>query len=604
MNRIISYTLILWFSGMMTVLAQNTAFDSFISRMAQQYKVDIALSPELVPSVDSIINSGTTITSVEELLRLLVKQEHLTYQIVDGNKLMLRRDTDPVITASALTIEGNILDQKDGLPLSYAVVRIINSTRGCQSDEQGHFQMPVSDTTSMLEVDYLGYTPVKIPARRFMEGPVTIRMKMQEVPLEEVTIVVPYKEIARDPGTQALNLSGYQLISGDQLLQWNIDRLINTLTGYTQFSSDEGIRIRGVEPENSLFLMDGLPVYSPYHFYNIFSPFNGQYFSSVKIYKNNLPVAYGGRVDGMIQLESDTKSQKDLLVLESDLLLSSLAAKVNIAKNFTASVAGRISHTRILNEALTDSSVTNFKVPGKFKDNNEWTSVNEPRSNFYDLNAGISGQINPGLRTYVNFFTSRDTLRNTTNSSLETSYFNHEVVAVEQTLVTRDEWKNLGASAGMELQLGSQTALVVDAFSSKYEKESYYESNFDELEHGSHHRMENTGLQYDRLNNSGLKSYVEKSLFGGAGYQFGIDLNRYKVNLNATENETPYVSQVQHEFETTLFGSYQAHVFNHFLMTAGARVTHLDRTSKVYLLPNFKANYYIGSFFHIRAAYS
>jgi hypothetical protein len=243
-------------------------------------------------------------------------------------------------------------------------------------------------------------------------------MKLQEMPLEEVTIVIPYKEVYQDPETQSLNLKQYALISETQVLQWNGERLLTTMTSYTQYSTDEGIRIRGVEPQNSLFLMDELPVFNPYHYYNIFSPFNPNYFSSVKLYKNNLPVAYGGRIDGMIQLASELDRQENHLIVESDLLLSSLETRQAIGKNFSIALGGRISHTGILNEDLRDSSVTNFKSRGKFISDKEWETTQEPTFNFYDINFGLEGKIGTRSNIYFNGFTSKDQLNNTATSEI------------------------------------------------------------------------------------------------------------------------------------------------------------------------------------------
>ena len=604
MNRIFTCALTLCLSCVVAVSAQHTAFDSFVSRISSQYKVDIALSPELIPTVDSILNSGTRITSIDDLLQLLVHEEHLTYQIIDGNKLMLRKDDHPSSIQGIATIEGTIIDQEEKLPLPYAAVQIVNTTRGCQTDENGHFTLLVQDTNSILEINYLGYTPVRKPVSDFLSGPVTINMKLHEIPLQEVTIIIPYKEINQDYETQSLNLNQYALISEAQLLQWNGERLINILTSFTQYSSDEGIRIRGVEPQNSLFLMDELPVYNPYHYYNIFSPFNPNYFSSIKLYKNNIPVDYGGRIDGMIQLASVQDKQPNHLILESDLLLSSLETRLALGKNFSFAAGGRISHTGMLNEDLRDSTVTNFKSSGKWKNENEWTSVQQPTFNFYDINIGLEGNTGAQSHVYLNGYVSDDQLHNTTDSELSTTFMNYESVSVSQLYTSVDQWKNAGLSSGFSTAITDKTSLSLDAFFSHYEKEESYTSDYDEERYGTSHKMVNTGLLNSMLNNTGIKGTIKKNMTTKDSYQAGLDLNRYTVNLQAKENGSPYVTQDQHEFETTVFGDYQ-HWFSHQLMVVlGSRITHLNQPSKVYWLPNLKVSYLLGQHVNIRGAFS
>jgi|GEM_PF-1157212 len=605
MNRIFTCALILWFGCVVSIQAQHTEFDSFVSKIAKQYKVDIAISPELVPVVDSILDSGTRITSIDDLLQLLVHEEHLTYQIVDGNKLMLRKDETISAESGIATIEGTIIDQQQNLPLAYALVHIVNTTRGCQTDENGHFTLQVTDTTGIVEADYLGYTALRKPVSDFLKGPVTIRMKLHEIPLEEVTIIIPYKEVNQDPQTQSLNMNQYALISETQLLQWNGERLINTLTSYTQYSSDEGIRIRGVEPQNSLFLMDELPVYNPYHYYNIFSPFNPNYFSSIKLYKNNLPVEYGGRIDGMIQLASEQEKQTDHLILESDLLLSSMETRMGIGKDFSIAVGGRISHTGMLNEALRDSSVMSLHDRGKFNNPNEWTTVQQPTFNFYDINAGLEGKIGTRSNLYINGFSSEDHLNTTTTSEVSTSSFmNQEVINRNQVYTSKDQWNNAGSSTGFGTHLSDKTSLLVDAFFSHYEKKESYSSDASEERFGMTHYTHNTGLLDSKLNNSGIKGTFKKEITKEASYQMGLDLNLYKVNLLAKDNGSSYVEQSQQEFETTIFGDYKNWLTHHLMVALGTRITQLNQPSKIYVLPNIKASYFLGQHFNIRSAFS
>lgn len=609
MNRIL---LCAWIMCLGTVIygqAQPTAFDSFVSRISKQYKVDIALSPELIPVVDSILDSGTRVTTIDDLLQLLVHEEHLTYKIIDGNKIMLRKEERSTSLVGGATIEGTIIDQQEKLPLPYAAVHILNTTKGCQTDENGHFSLVVMDTTSIVQIDYLGYAPVQKKVGDFLKGPVTVRMKIQETPLEEVTIVIPYKEVYQDPTTQSLNLTQYTLISEARLLQWNGERLLTTLTTYTQYSADEGIRIRGVEPENSLFMMDELPVYNPYHYYNIFSPFNPNYFSSVRLYKNNIPVAYGGRIDGMIQLSSEQDKQTDHLIIESDLLLSSIESRLGLGEKFSIAMGGRISHTGILNEDLRDSSVTNYQnKSGRFKSDKEFENVQQPTFNFYDINAGLEGQVGAKSHLYLNGYSSKDKLHITSLSELSTTFMSYEAVTASQLYESEDQWENAGFSTGFSTHLTPKASLSIDGFFSHYEKEQVYTTESNEerffMNHFENHSMTNSGLLDSKLDHSGIKGTLKKEISSSATFETGLDLNQYKSKVVAKENNSPYLTQSQKEFETTLFGNYQFWMSHHFLFDIGTRLTHLNQPANVYVLPNAQATYFIGEKMNVRMAYS
>ena len=118
------------------VNGQDAGFDSFISRISGQYKVDVAIAPELVPTLDSIKNVGTEITSIQELLYRLLNHSGITYQIIDGNKLMLRRE-DPTDDHQMLAVlVGTVTDDQSGEPLPFATVIASNGNNACNTDCQ------------------------------------------------------------------------------------------------------------------------------------------------------------------------------------------------------------------------------------------------------------------------------------------------------------------------------------------------------------------------------------------------------------------------------------------------------------------------------------
>ena len=86
-------------------------------------------------------------------------------------------------------------------------------------------------------------------------------------------------------GGAALSLSGSDLVRVAQLLpgvQAHDDRSAQ-------------IKIRGSEGEETLMLLDGIPIYRADHFYGIFSSINSSYINEARLYKNGIPVEYGGK---------------------------------------------------------------------------------------------------------------------------------------------------------------------------------------------------------------------------------------------------------------------------------------------------------------------
>ena len=90
---------------------QQSSFDSFITVLTKRYEVDVALAPELIPALDSIKNYGTEISSVEEFLHQMLSNKNISYQIIDGNKVLLRQDLSEGNKDGHVRIEGIIKEK-------------------------------------------------------------------------------------------------------------------------------------------------------------------------------------------------------------------------------------------------------------------------------------------------------------------------------------------------------------------------------------------------------------------------------------------------------------------------------------------------------------
>lgn len=591
--------LLLLFLGFTSWLTgQSTSFDSFISRLSQQYNVDVAVAPELIPVLDSVKNSSSNITSVEDFLRVMLQDKDVTYRIVDGNKVLLRRNHYVEPGDQKILIQGTVMDKSTRLPLMYSAVSVVGTNRGTYTDEQGQFKLYVDPATSALQISYLGYKPATYSLNRSgLE--VKVEMEADNITLDQVVVVVPFHQI--EAGDGSIDLKGYQYISAEDLLHWSSERLITHLTGYTHFSSEEGIRIRSSEEENSLIMMDGIPVYDPYHFYNIFSPFNGQYFSSVNLYKNNMPVNYGGRIDGLIELSSTKGVKGTRLILDTDLLLTSLAGEMQITKNISLAAGGRISHTRMLNGSFRDSSTTT--VPGRFRNENEWTSSQEPAFSFYDVNLGLNAGIGKDAEITFAYFKSKDYLDNTIRNDLSATILNHEVVSIEQEIQSRDDWDNEGFAMELETRLKGNMHFTVNGFLSFFEKNIEFDASLDERYPQMSRTSFNSGFQNSVFQSRGFKAFINNDSIAG-GYTLGMDVQQHEVDLLAKENTTPYLLAVQEEAESTLFGEYKLPVADKLIVSIGGRVTHLSNASKIYPQPNVSINYPVNETWKLKASFS
>lgn len=583
---------------------QDTAFDSFISGVEEQYQVSVAIAPELIPALDSIRRDGTEILSIGDLLHHLLNHSDISYQLIDGDKLMLRRETAIASGKTKGTVVGNVVNKHNGEPMPYVSVFAPASDVACITDAQGNFLLPLTDTTGFVEFSFLGFKKVRFPVADALASSIRIALEVEPVALNKITIIVPYRLFSQDHANQSTDLKGYHLISEDQILHWNAEQLITNFTNYTHYSSDRGIRIRGVDAGNTMVIMDHIPVYDPYHYYNLFSPFNGLYFSSVSVYKNNLPIEYGGRIDGMINADSEREEVRSKIIFDTDLLQTGAMTELSLSPAVYFTGGLRVSHTGIITPSLADSSVSNFTQPGRFKNEKEWTSSQQPETNFYDFNAGVGIKTGQSGSLRFNFFDSRDQLDNRIYTSFQTTILNQQVLSVEQSYASRDVWKNRGASAVLELPAGDRTKLFVETNYSDFDKDIDYESLLTEIRLGEKREVHQSGYQNNHLRSFQVKSFADHKLSQDQTLTAGMSWQQTKVEFAARENNKPFLTQTQTEQSLSAFAAYTNDVLQKLEWELGSRLTYLKSMQQVYFLPHVRLLYQTGAHTSLRASYS
>jgi len=80
-----------------------------------------------------------------------------------------------------------------------------------------------------------------------------------------------------------------------------------------QTASDysSGLYVRGGGPDQTLVLLDQVPVYNPTHAFGFFSTFNADALQDVNLYKGAYPARYGGRLGAVLDVRTRDGSTKE-----------------------------------------------------------------------------------------------------------------------------------------------------------------------------------------------------------------------------------------------------------------------------------------------------
>jgi hypothetical protein len=83
-------------------------------------------------------------------------------------------------------------------------------------------------------------------------------------------------------------------------------RAIEVLPGVVSTSDfSSAFNVRGGAADQNLILLDGLPIYNPFHLGGLFSVFNGDMVGRAELLAGGFPARYGGRVSSVLNVETD-----------------------------------------------------------------------------------------------------------------------------------------------------------------------------------------------------------------------------------------------------------------------------------------------------------
>lgn len=172
-------------------------------------------------------------------------------------------------------------------------------------------------------------------------------------------------------------------------------RSLQLLPG-VQSASDisSGLYIRGGGPDQTLVLLDEVPIYNPTHAFGFFSTFNGDLVDEVKLYKGAYPAEYAGRLGAVVDVKTRPPEAEEV---QGKLGLSTVTSRLSLEGPAGERAGWSFGVRRTFLEPLLDAirSEEN-EIPDYY---------------FYDLNGGYRWTGSDGDRVQVSLYRGRDQLR-------------------------------------------------------------------------------------------------------------------------------------------------------------------------------------------------
>lgn len=251
----------------------------------------------------------------------------------------------PGVTAQLSTIQGQVRDD-EGAAVFGATVSLFQAGERryvAETDRLGSYRVSeVLPGRYQLRVEALGYAEggrvVDVGFASTFDA--DVRLERSALLLEGIAVEAErsrermrFEEIA-GPTVREMSLEEVQFIPG--LAEPDPVRAIEVLPGVVSTSDfSAAFHVRGGSQDQNLILLDGIPVFSPFHLGGLFSVFNADMLDRVELMSGGFPAEHGGRVSSVLEIDSDAGPGS----FEVDAAVSLLASRAAVSGGVPASAA-------------------------------------------------------------------------------------------------------------------------------------------------------------------------------------------------------------------------------------------------------------------------
>jgi len=260
------------------------------------------------------------------------------------------------------SLRGFVTDSTTGEPLPYCNIVLQEINSGTATDQRGYFFFPSLKTGRYtLIVSYVGYSSVVYDIKILSNAMAYVNVKLlpAAVALPELEKVGEKYNFRKNPDVSINRIFTRELESMPRGVETDLMRSLKLLPGVSS-TGDITARynVRGGASNQNLVLLNGIPVYSPFHALGLFSVVDPDMISVAEFYKTAFPVEYRGRLSSLLNIISRDGNKNRFGGIVSASFLSGKALFEGPIPDGSFMISGRKSYSnKILSKFLNDKNV-------------------------------------------------------------------------------------------------------------------------------------------------------------------------------------------------------------------------------------------------------
>ena len=580
-------------------IKQSSLLEEVLEKMTNDFGLAFSYTDRLAKTV-KIAPDRWEVSSTDALLEVFCRENNLEFRISDQGDILLRARLqphfDPELPDQWL-VRGRVENQK-GEAVADVAVYLDTLNLGALSDLQGNFQfkIPYDCRHRTVLFQLIGYQRRKVSIAQLEENQV-IRLNQVSIDLEPITVTERIPQLRQLQSDGAITLNSLKGNSPGSIAGGDIFRTIQLLPGVS--ANDDlsaAIKIRGSGSDETLVLLDGIPIYKAEHFFGVFSAVNSSYVQQTTLYKNALPVAFGGKTGGMLLMESNAELYNRLgLDVDVNLLTSSAVIRTPLGEKAALSLSGRTTYTNAASNPVFDAFKSETDRPLQtIRENLTRPDLLEtlPSFQFYDLNARFIYHLNEQSSLDLNYYQSRDDFGNEYENRFRARLGPDRFAENVETFSNLEAWTNQGASLNFTHRFKEDWQLKTNLYYSQFDNAGSVDSRLTRTRPGEDIDLRSfENFQKNRIKDTGLKAVLSHPLSHHRSLEFGSEFIHHQNDFVLQEEERMMLENESTAFEFALFNAVPLLNQENALIELGNRFTYYSATDRIYWSPRLKIRY-------------
>jgi hypothetical protein len=261
-------------------------------------------------------------------------------------------------------LRGRVLDATTSAPVVAATVRIQGTRLGAQADDDGRYVVArVPAGTISVTVQRVGYATETRTVVIRMGVVTTLDVALRPTAsLATVRVAADAAERAQfklSPNPGVVNVTRDVFKRVPVIGEPDVLRVVQLLPGVVATNDfTAGYNVRGGESDQNLVLLDGYPIYNPFHLGGLFGTFIDETVGEFELIPGGFPARYGTRLSSVLNVVPRVEDRSGIHGSASVSVLASTLALGGTVKGTTAwSVAARRTYADRFVALLSDNQL-------------------------------------------------------------------------------------------------------------------------------------------------------------------------------------------------------------------------------------------------------